>query len=283
MEFESLRVAIAVGGCAAGAYFDLANNRNVPNLLLYAMLALGVVFGLAAWGQGSALSFAVAIAIFLCGYALYKMGQLGGADVYVLCAIALLLPSQPQIFKGAAAAPYPYVFSVIAASGISFMLYMIAFYGVKAVRAAVKERMRVDVRTAAGAVLVAAAYVAFVYVARGSGVFGFAYFALVGFVVFVSLFFMVFKERIARMMVEEIPLSRIEEEDVLALEYMDGEVVKKYKLARVANATELKRLAGLPIKKYCVYTKMPPFLPHILAGLLFTLYFGDVLMLIARA
>ncbi|VVB58967.1 Type IV leader peptidase family protein [Candidatus Anstonella stagnisolia] len=282
MEFELARVLIAIAGCAAGAYYDLRNNRNIPNILLYAMLALGVLFDLVFWGQGSLLAFAVAIAIFVAGYLLYRAGQLGGADVYILSAIALLLPVQPTVFANVAPAPYPYVFSVIAASGITFMLYMLAFYGARAVRDARREKMKVDAKTALGAVLVAAAYAVFVYVAGKNGVFGPAYFVLVGFVVFVSLFFLLFKNRIARMMVEEVPFSKIEEEDVIALEYMDESVVKKYNLRRVADSKELARLAKLPLKKYCVYTKMPPFLPHILLGLLITLFFGDVLMLIVR-
>jgi len=283
MEFEFARVAIAVVGCAAGAYYDLRNNRNIPNVLLYAMLALGVIFNLAFWEQGSLLAFGVAVAIFVCGYALYKAGQLGGADVYILGAIALLLPVQPTVFANVEPAPYPYVFSVIAASGITFMVYMLAFYGARAVREARKEKMKVDAKTALGAVAVAIAYAFFVYVGGKNGVFGPAYFALVGFVVFVSLFFLIFKNRIARMMVEEVPFSRIEEEDVIALEYMDKEIVEKYSLKRVADSKELARLEKLPIKKYCVYTKMPPFLPHILLGVLITLFFGDVLMLIVRA
>lgn len=282
MELEIFRVLVALGGCAAGAWFDLRNNRNIPNALLYAMLGAGILFGLASLQQ-SILAFAVAGAIFAFGHVLYRAGQLGGADVYVLSAIALLLPSQPFIFAGAVAAPYPFVLSVIAASGISFMVYMLAFYGIRAAKEAIAEKAKIDSKTAAAAAVVALAYAAFVYAAGGNGAFGVWYFALVGFVVFASLFFMLFKGRIAKMMVEEVPVSRIEEEDVLALEYMDGKVVEKYGLQRVAGEKELKRLAKLPIKKYCVYTKMPPFLPHLLIGLVFSLVFGDVLMRIIGA
>lgn len=281
MEFEFARVLIAIAGCALGAYFDLRNNRNIPNALLYAMLGIGALFNLVFWEQGSALAFAAAAAIFAAGHLLYRAGQLGGADVYILSALALLLPAQPGIFANALGAPYPYVFSVVAASGMTFMLYMLVFYGARAVGEARREGAGVDAKNALGAAAVAIAYGLFVHVASKNGVFGFAYFVLVGVVVFVSLFFMLFKDRVARMMVEEVPLSRIEEEDVIALEYMGEGVAEKYRLRRIADARELARLARLPIKKYLVYTKMPPFLPHILLGLLITLYFGDVLMLIA--
>ena len=289
MEFEIARVAVALFGCAAGAYFDLRNNRNIPNALLYAMLVVGVafnafgLFGSAPAAQESMVAFVVAGGIFAAGYLLYRAGQIGGADVYVMGSVALLLPAQPRIFAGVAAAPYPYVFSVIAASGLAFMAYMLAKYGVIALRGAVKEKKGVDAKTALGMAVVALAYAAFIYVAGANGVFGLSYFVLVGFVVFASIFFMAFKGRMARMMAQEVPLSKIEEEDVLALEYMDEKVVEKYHLKRVADANELKRLAKLPIKKYCVYTKMPPFLPHVLFGLLATLVFGDVLMLLIGA
>ncbi|MCX6777656.1 MAG: hypothetical protein NT157_02115, partial [Candidatus Micrarchaeota archaeon] len=85
-----------------------------------------------------------------------------------------------------------------------------------------------------------------------------------------------------RFIIEKLPLSRIEEEDVLAIEKMNPKLVAKYKLKKLLTARELARMkkAKIPLKKYPVYANMPVFLPYILASLLLTLLFGDPLAMI---
>ncbi|MFA5077284.1 MAG: prepilin peptidase, partial [Candidatus Micrarchaeia archaeon] len=97
---EAVRVAIALAGTAAAAFYDLRNNRTVPDRVLYAFLALALLANLV-YFQPEVFVYGIAAAalIFGAGYLSYKLGYVGEADVYVLTSLALLLPVFPSWAK----------------------------------------------------------------------------------------------------------------------------------------------------------------------------------------
>jgi len=74
--------------------------------------------------------------------------------------------------------------------------------------------------------------------------------------------------------------SQILDEDVLALEKLDGKDVEKFGLERVLTLAALKKLkrfmSARKRKTVPIYRQLPRFGPYLLAGLLLSLALGDV-------
>jgi hypothetical protein len=122
-------------------------------------------------------------------------------------------------------------------------------------------------------------YGLFAYMYLGSFLFSPVYFAFMTISMFAITMFMVFKETINTMLSEELPISQLEPEDVLALELMNKDMVKKYGLTRLVTEKEIERLKKLKVQEVWVYTKLPPFIPFILIGMIFAMFFAKNLIL----
>ncbi|VVB98258.1 Uncharacterised protein [uncultured archaeon] len=329
---ELPRIALAVLGTVLASWYDLTNNRNVPNRLLYAFLGVAfaacvlfsnpslqllayesiavaaiVIFtfyyghdrkmrervknalGKIGIGESDSQAFAlmlvmlgsllfhqqgifvytisIAAIILAIGYIFYRMGYIGGADVYVLTSIALLVPVVPSWV--AALFNFPVVLSVIITSGVLFAIYFLVFVVLNAVRKGARGRYEY--------LLLLPAYLVLIYFISASGLFGIAYVVTISVLVLSSIVFLVYKEAMTAAMARKIPLSKAEEEDVAVLELMP-ELAKKYGIKRLLDANELARLRKLKVKELYVYTELPPFLPFVLLGLLVSVSVGDLLM-----
>jgi len=91
------------------------------------------------------------------------------------------------------------------------------------------------------------------------------------------IFFSLFKQEIKDSMVETIPLSRVQPEDVLAIEKMDKRLLAKLKLPALLDERAIAAMKKAGMKSAPVYTQMPFFLPYLLFGLLFSVLFGDLM------
>ena len=121
-----VRVAAAVLFTAAAAYFDLFNKKWVPNGLLYGFAAAAVLANVVFWGPVSIQALAFGVAAFLLAYPLYRMGQLGGADVFAIASIAATVPYfQSPLLAPAQQVQYPFVLSVMVPTSIFFILHML--------------------------------------------------------------------------------------------------------------------------------------------------------------
>ncbi len=286
MPFELARIFVAVAGTAVASYFDITNNKTIPNKVTYSFLAIAVLFALSSLDPSSIIySFGIAAAVFALGYAMYMLGQIGGADIFILSAIALLLPLQPTslLITGEFPISFPFVLSVIISGGLLFSLAMVFRFAPKAFTALLKGKVRLTREKYAYSALILATYLVFVYVASSLPFFPLSYVLLFSFVVLASTFFMVFREYISDSMIEYVPLEKIDEEDILAVDKIPEEKVKKYNLKKLLTENELKRLKRekVPIKKFPVYTGLPMLLPYLLVGLVFSIIFGDVIFLAA--
>jgi hypothetical protein len=67
---------------------------------------------------------------------------------------------------------------------------------------------------------------------------------------------------------------------VLALEIMNKDMIERYKIRRVMTQAELDRLKVTKVTELWVYTKLPPFLPFILAGMFLSVLFTGSLILV---
>ncbi|MDO8340299.1 MAG: hypothetical protein Q7T16_06610 [Candidatus Burarchaeum sp.] len=293
-EIEVAGVAVALVGTAVATYYDLTHNRNVPDWLSFGMLGLGVLAvaaGLAATGftdwQEVAGAIVMPAAVVLGpGYLLYRAGQIGGADVVIFAAIALLMPAAPGgILEGAGAAgvqaaqivQIPFVFVLFLVSGILFGIATFARYLVPCMRAAAEGKVKLGREQKLYLALLAVTGAVFVRFAGAEELPAPVVLVFLIAIMF-SAFFYIFKAYIAqRFLIRIVGVKEIDEEDVLAVEEMEPGIVAKYGLKRLLTRSEIARLAKIPIKKFPVYKNMPAFLPYVLAALALSILFGDFL------
>lgn len=270
MPGEIIRVLLAFIGTGAAAYYDLFNKKNVPDNLLYGFLAVAFLVNLVFY-QESLFWFSLGIAVFfsVIGYFFYRLGQLGGADVFVIASIILLLPIHPS-FVGMAF-NMPFVLSVIIFSGVLFALYVIFYFGWRLSQLEAKPNWAYA--------LMFLPYLLFAYVYVNSFLFSPMYFIFVTILLFATIFFMMFREHLIRLLAEELPVAQLEAEDVLALEIMNKDLIDRYKLPRLLTKAEIERLKETKVSEVWVYTRLPPFIPFLFVGMVLSLLFAQHLLL----
>ena len=272
MPGENIRLLIAFVGMVVATYYDLFNNRNVPNGMLYAFLAIAFITNLVFY-QPDLFWFSIGMALFFSaiGYVFYRVGQLGGADVFVIASIMLLLPIHPS-FVGM---PFnmPFIFSVFIVSGVLFALYVMVYFGWRLTK-------EPDVKPKLLYGLIFVPYLLFAWAYVNSFIFSPVYFAFISVLLFATIFFLMFKESLNALLAEELPLAQVQPEDVLAMEIMNKDLIERYKIPRVMTQAELDRLKMTKVTDLWVYTKLPPFLPFILVGMVLALLFAKSLILL---
>lgn len=279
------RMLAAVAFTAAAAYFDVFNKKWVPNWLLYGFVASAILLNVVFFEQNLFLqALAFGIAAVIVSYPLYRAGQLGGADVYAYAAIAACIPFLPKpLLAGAQSIPYPFILSVLAPTGIAFILHMLVRFIPYISRQIAKGKVSFTAEKLAAPAIVSFAFCFFIYSLSSLPVsLPGQYLAIVSFLFVALVFFSLFKNDIKDSMVEAVPISSIQEEDVLAIEKMDASLVKKLGLSALVSAKMLSTLRKAKLKKAPVYTRMPFFLPYLLFGLLFTIIFGDLIFYIVK-
>lgn len=268
---ELIRILVAFIGTGVVAYYDVFNRKNVPDLVLYAFLAIAFVVNLVFY-QEDLFWFSIAAAAFFSaiGYLFYKVGQLGGADVLVIASVMLLLPIHPSFVS----MPFnmPFIFSVFIFSGVLFALYVMLHFGWKLMEAEAKPKLAYA--------LMFIPYLLFAYLYVNSFLFSPVYFTFITILLFASIFFMMFRDSLNGILAEEMPLSQVEPEDVLALEIMNKDMIERYKIPRLVTKAELERLKQTKITEVWVYTKLPPFVPFLLVGMILAMLFARSLLLL---
>ncbi len=296
LNFELARVAIALACTAYLAWQDYRTSF-MNEKLLYAMVGAGLLLDLASIDLPLiAASFVGCAIIFGIGYYYYRKGEIGGGDVLLLCGIHALLPVTPSTIIGWAngvlglpldsvsSAVYssfvnaiPFAVSVLVTATLLGLVGTAVHYG----RKLWGRRLQPD--WTAGTLALLAAVLVF-----GSSVF---YFGIrpVPSIIYVAafapaVFLTAFRKQIERdAVVVRTPLNKILDEDVLLTEQMDPEIVKKYALQRVVTASELGKLRTVARKEklraFPIARDLPRFGPYMLAGLLLSLLFGNVVVL----
>lgn len=275
------RLAIAVIFTAAMAYYDLFNRKWVPNSLAYgfAVFAIGLNFVF----YDPALTWpalAIGAVVFAACYLLYRFGQLGGADAYAMASIAMAVPYLPSsFFPSSQPAPYPFILSVLAPTGIAFIIHMLLRFVPYVSGRLAAGKISFGAGKLAGPAALAIAFLVFIY-ALSSLPFSLppVYLTVLAFLAVALIFFSLFKSEIKDSMVEQVKVGALQEEDVLALEKMDASLVKKLALQPLLSTKSIAQLRKSKLKSVPVYTGMPFFLPYLLLGLVFTILFGDMLL-----
>ncbi len=270
MPGEMVRVILAILGTGVAAYYDIFNKKNIPDSFLYGFLVLAFIANLYFYEE-QLFIFSVAVALFITaiGYIFYRVGQIGGADVFVLASVMLLLPIPPSI----ADMPYnlPFIVPILIFSGVIFALYVMATYGWRLYK---KENARPKLVY----LLMFVPYLLFAYIYVGSILFSPVYFLILTVLFAATVFFMMYKEELTMMLAEKMPVENVEPEDVVAMELMSPETVKEYGISRLMTKDLKEKLVNEKFGKIWIYTGLPQFLPFILIGLFLALFFSKYLL-----
>lgn len=275
-----LRSLVALAFTGAAAYFDMFNNKWVPNYLIYGFLASALAMNVLYFEQTLFVqAMIIGIVVFGATYLLYRAGQLGGADAYVLTSIALCLPylSKPFLAEPQAAS-YPFILSVLAPAGLAFILHMVARFLPYVSKKLVGGKIKFTLWKVLGPSVLLALFSFFIFALSSLPVALPAQYTAILSFLFVSLFFFtLFKDEIKDSMIEQVALANLQEEDVLAIEKMNRKLVKRLALRPVITSETIVSLKKTNLRAVPVYTGMPFFLPYLFLGLAFSVLFGDLI------
>ena len=281
MELVLVRIASLVAVAAVYMLFDVFNRRNVPSLFAYATLGYGALLTLL-YLNGTLIltSLAIAAIVVAVGYLIFKMGQLGAADVIELAALSLILPVQPTpIIYKIGQFGLPFLFSVLVNMGI-LTLIMIPIYYIPRARRMAKRPLRSYIKTKelVKAIGIVSAYSVFLiflfYIGAGIAGIGIVLLVLVG-----SLLTVLFEEPVTESMVEYAGWKEMEEGDMIAFNLMEAGEISKIReriksfdrLVTKAMLEEMKKKksrAKVPIYRNAVPLALPIFIGVVLALLI---------------
>ena len=254
-ELLLLREAAVLIASAVGAYTDLRtgyiNDWTTMPLIAFGILAN--IYELQWLGIG------LGIAVFALGYILYYTGKVGGGDVKLYAGIALALP----FYDGA-------VFIVPAAllAALAAVVFFSVYYISKYLRRGIDLKYNSEgIRRAC--ILAAVAAVYFWAILR-TGFVSEQYVATLGIPIVFGIAFMALERGIRKeFFVKEIAVSEMEEDEILALDFMEPSERKKIesKMKWVFSAGDGKTLEKSGIHKIMVYRNLPRFGPFIFIGI----------------
>lgn len=275
MPGETIRVLLAFLGVGVAAYYDLFNKKNIPDLVLYAFLAVAFLVNLIFY-DANLFWFSIAVAGFFSAisYLFYRVGQLGGADVFVLASVMLLLPLHPSSIG--MTFNLPFIFSIIIFSGVVFALFVVLYFGWKLAIGQGGNDAKPNLLFA----LMLLPYALFAYVYTNSFLFSPVYFLFITVLILAVIFFLMFKDSLNRLLAEEMAVEKLEPEEVLALEVMNKDLIERYKIPRLMTKDAIAKLKEAKLETVWVYTKLPPFIPFILVGMVLGMLFAKSLLFI---
>ena len=274
MDFELVRIGIAVALTGVAAYQD-AKTSYIDDKILYAMVAIGAlldVFFLPMKDWPFVLTGAAAIAVI--GFVAYKRGSFGQGDVWLFLGLQLLLPFYPS-FARVSLPNFPFVASVFLAASFLSVLGSTLLYGKMLFERRLFERNQSILF--AGVCLLVAIVLALLPLVPFSAKAVFFLFIVSG--VFLAVFYSRIREKI---LITPLKPEEIEDEDVLAIEKMKPELVKKYGVERVLTQKQISVLKKIReregVAKFPVFKHLPRFGPYVLLGLIACVYAGDLLV-----
>ncbi len=284
-----INLLIVVIGTGIAAYTDYKSSI-IPDKLSHFMIASGII--LAPIVHNNLLFiYSVAAIVFGIGFAMYSFGQIGGGDVKLFTAIALLVPYYPDIMKPIAesiginpAIPvYPFVGSVFILSGIIGPMFAISIqnhYKIFKKKNEIEEYSRKIKKGLLFAALLTPLLLIWIYMSIAF------LFLFIPMAITVSL--IPFKEDMIDLFYSvKKPIKDLNDDDVLALEQISEEKQEELGLWRKTfTSPELKNIKKKAeesnYEKVPVCEDLPIFVPYIFLALLISLVIGDAFLYLVR-
>ena len=275
---EVIRILVLLAFATLYAYFDIFNKRSIPNSFAYLSIIVGILFTFFYPFKALELSLLIAAFVVAASYILYKAGFLGLGDGIELAFVSLMLPIQPTPLVNIPQLGLPFILSVFISSGIVAIIVLPIYYMLNG-----KPELREE--SVIKAFLVFISYLLLlmlVYLLLG-------HIALIPIVfIFIVAFFsalvFLFEASMNERMITWIYPSRLEEDDIIAINLMSKKDIMFFKskysgFGRLADRKAIVALKNIK-KKIPVYTNPIPFSAFILSGIILSLLIGDPILLI---
>jgi hypothetical protein len=270
--------------------FDVFNKRNVPSSFAYFTLGYGFVLTMFYFNMSMVISSsAVALIVLGLGYIVYKVGQIGAADVIELAALSLMLPVQPipVLLSAVNQFDLPFVVTVIVAAGVVAMIIVPVYYLPRAKRMFKRPLTAfIDRKGAFKALLIVAPYIAFVlFLAAEASINVIGLIILIAMMIGSSLL-MLFEKPITDSMVELISINKCDEGDIIAFNLMDKkkiDAIRKRvpKFERLLTKELIMQIKEKHVKdKLPVYRQALPFAVPIFVAVILSILLGDIIFFI---
>lgn len=253
------RIAVLLIGTAIAGYVD-ARKGIIPDKVTYPMVAIGIVLNLI---EFDLMLFAIAAIVFAICYILYWLGKVGGGDVKLLAAIALLLPS----YGGNVLI----VHALLAAAILSIVFYSVYYVGRYWRKGLDFKENRQSILSSLLLGIIIIFYFSYLvsmhFISETTAVILYA-------TIFFALFFLAFERGIKRnFFLREVEIGKLEEDEVIATEFLNEDIRNKLKLyfKGIFGKKEVEELRKMGIMKVPVYRDMPPFAPFVFIGIVIVL------------
>ena len=290
MDIFFFRIASLIVICTVYMLFDVFNRRNVPTVFAYATLAYGFILTLLYPTQGLILeSIGISLVVLGIGYVVYRIGQIGAADVIEFAAISLILPLQPVPLLASMPNQFglPMIISVLVSAGIISLVIVPIYYLPRARRMLRKPLLSyVDNSAVLKGALITASYLVFIafmtMVLRirpaGDAV-------LVVMLIFSTLL-ITFERPITDSMVRYVGYGEFDEGDIIAFNLMSRKEISAIKrrirgFDRLITAKTIREFKTKKVKaKLPVYKDAVPLALPILVGVVLSLVVGNLIFFI---
>jgi Flp pilus assembly protein protease CpaA len=276
--YTLLSISVLLIVAAVYALFDVLNKRTVPNKFAFLTIVIGVAVALL---NGSyELTFGLAFAIGLLSYVLYRVGMVGGGDVFEFVFVTLAMPVWQQPVYGGFQFFIPFIISVFIAAGYASLLFIPIYYLVIKKRTKIADGPNRESITLGLVMLVGyMIFLAGLYVLLGVKPLGVA---LVGVLAVASFVTILYQKRVYNGMVTFVYPRQLEEGDMIATNLMSKRDIQlfnsKTKFGRLATEKLIKDLRGVK-KKMPVYKDSVPFSAFMFIGIVVSLLFGNLILL----
>lgn len=281
---ELIGVIVALLGVAYSSYTDLKTGE-VSDKLSHSMIGVGAILVAFTYPFWQAVTImGIGVLVFILGFILYIFGQMGGGDVKLFTALALLIPYYPESLRPISEAlgitpvssNFPFIASVFVLSGIFFMLFIPPIY----LRKLYSKRKKV--KEFGKKILTGIVYCLIlspiVYIWLGIS----KLIAVLFIPMFFALLIVPFKDDVVVLFFSRKKrVSDLNDDDVLALESMSRETIAKLGLWRKTfTPPELRKIKArankYKIRMVMVCEDLPKYVPYIFASLVINLLVGDI-------
>jgi len=277
-----LKIVLVILACGVAAYTDYKTGL-IQNWLTYPLMIIGLLFVvyesfLAPVSFGITYLFNVFLIgaiIFVSGFFLYRTGKLGGGDIKLFLGIHLVIP----YYLG----QIVILWLLIAASLLSVLFVSVYYLYLLKQKLKLKNMFKLMLKRkwlVLKSILMFLIFFAFIYIF----VFRFEvskFYFLILIPLLFGLKLMIFEEEVRKYIyLKQKSILKLEDGDVLALEFIKKDLLIKLKLngKNILEEGDIKRLKKIKtLKSLPIYDSLPRFGPFIFFGLVIIILFGGVL------
>ena len=272
--------AVLIAITAIYALFDVFNKRNIPNTFVY--LTVAVAFAITLTYGYSTIMYSIVIAVIVAipCYLLYKKGFLGGGDFLEFVAISLILPLQPNpLLYSEVQLPIPFIISVLLAAGYTVSIYIPIYYLSRSAK-----KPKIDRKRIFSGIILLLSYTVLIAIMYAISYIGLTGIIVLGIIGIASFFMIIYESSIYSGMVEMVSPALLEQGDMIAINLMDKKDIEYFtKISkRFDRLVTRKMLSDIKDdrKKLPVYRNSVPFALFIFFGVVISLLFGNLMLLI---